>query len=274
MAAQDSPRRRLFVTARRIVANLLALVRRDKAEQDLDDELQAHLEASAEDLMRRGMSRDDAVRASRRDVGSVEAVKDRTRDAGWESAVDGCWRDVTHAVRSLRKAPSFSVVAVAILALGIGAITAIFSVLNALLLRPLPVHEPGELVTVAAVGPAADDRAFSYAGYRRLASDGRAVIEAVATSGRFRDAVAFEASPTPEPVDLKWVSGNYFTVLGVAAASGRTLRASDDQLPSAWSARSPVAGHRGRRAESHGAAGWLPAGPARGGGRSGGDATE
>jgi predicted permease len=216
---------------RRILAGFVALVRRRTVDRELDEEVRGYFEASIADRMRRGMTRDEAVRASRLAIGSLESVKDRTRDAGWESIFDGCWRDGVHAVRALRRAPMFSAVVVALLALGIGANTAIFSVLNAFLLRPLPVHEPGELITVAAVGPSADDRAFSYAAYRQFARDGRAVVDAVATSSRFRDAVSFDGAPAPEPVDLKWVSGNYFTVLGVPAAEGRTLLPSDDQLP-------------------------------------------
>jgi predicted permease len=215
---------------RRIVAGFVALVRRRTVDRELDEELRGYFEASVADRMRGGMTRDEATRASRLAIGSLESVKDHTRDAGWESMFDGCWRDVVYAVRGLRRAPVFSGVIVAVLALGIGANTAIFSVLNAVLLRPLPVHEPGRLITVAAVGPSADDGAFSYAAYQQFASEGRAIVDALATSGRMRDAVSFDGAPAPEPVDLKWVSGNYFTVLGVPAAEGRTLLPSDDQL--------------------------------------------
>jgi predicted permease len=216
---------------RRILAGLFALVRRRRTERELDEEVRGYLDAAIDDRMRRGMTRDEAVRASRLAIGSLEAVKDQTRDAGWESIAEGCWRDGVHAVRALRRTPTFSAVVIALLGLGIGANTAIFSVLDAFLLRPLPVHEPGELITLAAVGPRAGDRAFSYPAYRQLANGGGAVIEAVATSGRFRDAVSFDGAPAPEPVDLKWVSGNYFTVLGVPAAHGRTLLPGDDQSP-------------------------------------------
>jgi predicted permease len=217
------------VSLRRILAGLVALVRRRTVERELDEEVRGYMEASIADHMRRGVTRDEAVRASRAAIGSLEAVKDRTRDAGWESVVDGCWRDVVFAIRGLRKAPLFATVVVTLLALGIGANTAIFSVLNAVLLRPLPVERPGDLVTLFAVGPRADARAFSYAAYRRLAADGAAMADPVAASSRFRDAVSFDA--VPEPADLKWVSGNYFAMLGVAAAVGRTLLPSDDQLP-------------------------------------------
>jgi predicted permease len=177
------------------------------------------------------MTRDEATRASRLAIGSLESVKDHTRDAGWESMFDGCWRDVVYAIRGLRKAPLFSAVIVVVLALGIGANTAIFSVLNAVLLRPLPVARPADLLTLAADVPRGVDRTFSYAAYRRFADEGSEVAAALATSSAFRDAVSFDA--VPEPADVKWDSANYFTVLGVPAAQGRTLLSSDDQLPPA-----------------------------------------
>ena len=216
---------------RRILAGLVALVRRRHTERELDEEVRGYLEAAIDDHMRRGMTRDAAVRASRLAIGSLEAVKDHTRDDGWESVLDGCWRDVVYAIRGLRKAPVFSGVIVVVLALGIGANTAIFSVINAVLLRPLPVARPADLMTMAVAGPRGTERTFSYAAYRRFADEGGAIGAVLATSGRFRDAVSFDAAP--EPADLKWVSGNYFTVLGVPAAEhgrrgARPLAADDD----------------------------------------------
>jgi hypothetical protein len=95
------------------------------------------------------MTRQDAMRAARAELGSVEAVKDRVRDAGWEGAIEDFWRDVRSGVRLLRRSPGLALVAILTLALGIGANTAIFSVINGLLLRPLAVTAPEQLVTIS-----------------------------------------------------------------------------------------------------------------------------
>ena len=145
-------------------------------------------------------------------------------------ALESLWRDVRYAVRTLRRSPAFSAVAVLTLALGIGANTAIFSVINAVMLRPLPVEAPDELISLAVVSADGTDSLFSYAAYRQFATEGTTVVDAIAASSARPDAISIEGPP--EPVVYKWVSGNYFTTLGVHAAAGRTLMAADDRLPS------------------------------------------
>jgi predicted permease len=214
---------------RRLIGGLKALFRSDRVEQELDEELRDYLEASIEARTRAGMPREKAIRAARVEIGSIEAAKDHTRDAGWETRVENVWRDLRYAARTLRKSPAFSAVAVVTLALGIGANTAIFSAVNAIMLRQLPVERPEELISLAAVYPNGVEPVFSYAAYRRIVTDGARLIDAVAASTVRRDAITIDGPP--EPVDLKWVSGNYFSTLGVSAAVGRALVVSDDPTP-------------------------------------------
>src|SRR4051812_7705791 len=214
----------------RFVGGLRALFRGARAERELDAEIREYLEAAIDQKMREGLSRQAATRAARIDAGSIEAIKDHTRDAGWETALESVWRDLRYGARMLRKSPAFCAVAVLTLALGIGATAAIFSVVNAVMLRPLPVPRPSELVALSTVYRNGVEPIFSYAAYRRFAAEAAGAGEVIAASSVRRDALVLDGPP--EPVDYKWISGNYFTGLEVPAAAGRTVLPFDDQLPS------------------------------------------
>src|SRR5207253_10756313 len=123
---------------RNIASGLRSLFRKEQVSQELDEELNGFLEMAAEEKMKQGMSRKDALRAVRLEQGSLDVSKEVVRAAGWESFVETCWQDLRFGFRQLRKNRGLTIVCVLTLAIGIGATTAIFGVVDSLLLLPLP----------------------------------------------------------------------------------------------------------------------------------------
>ena len=215
---------------------------------DLSEEMQQHLEEKIEALIADGMPREEAVHAARRAFGNATLIEQRSREIWMWPLAESIWADIKFALRQLRKSPGFTAAVVLTLALGIGANTAIFSLVNAVLLRSLPVQNPDELVVMRwsahtwplyvfsrNYGDCAPDRtAGSYSGcsvsypmYREIA--GRKDL--------FSSAMAFAG---PDQMDMggngpasiargELVSGNYFETLGVRAALGRTLQPEDEK---------------------------------------------
>ena len=212
-----------------IAGGLRSLLRRKRVTQELDEELNAFLAMAAEEKMKDGMSREEALRAVRLERGNAEGAKETVRTSGWEFFFESCWQDLRLGLRALRKSPGFSVIAILILALGIGANTAIFSVVNAVLLRPLPFQNPSRLVWSwgacelcdrAAVSPSdfldyrAQNRSFEYYGAMAVGDS------------------LFNLTGNDQPMQIKgaMITAGFFDALGVQPRYGRVFNVADEQV--------------------------------------------
>ena len=223
----------------RLVGGLVGLLRRTRQEQELDAELQEFLDMAIEDKVRAGISQEAATRAARIELGSPAALKDGVRDVGWENVLETTWQDVRYAARTLRRSPGFTAVTVLSLALGIGANTAIFSLINTLMLRSLPVSHPEQLVELLSRYPGEPRlSSFSWRHYEHFRDHNQSFSDLLAVS-RARFEVTGEGFE-PEPIDGEYVAGNFFTALGVRPALGRVIDGQDDQLESATAASAVV----------------------------------
>ena len=196
--------------------------RDDEIAHDIDREMAFHLAERADELIARGM---DPVRArdeARRRFGNLGLQKERTRERDLFAWLDTSVADLRYALRSLRAAPAFALVAILSLGLGIGANTAIFSILNAVMLKSLPVNHPEELVAVVR-----DKEADEFTNPLWEAIRDRQDMFAGAFA--FGDAnFSLSAGGEARHVNASWVSGGFFSTLGVRAARGRLFTTADD----------------------------------------------
>jgi len=213
----------------RFASVLRWLVRRDRAETALADELQTYIDMSAAEKMRDGISRDDAYRQARMELGGLEQAKERVRTGRHGYLVDEISRDVRYAVRMFASHPGLTAVLLLTLALGIGANTAIFSLIDALMLRSLPVRNPSELVLVHLRDRENLDKggeSVSVAIVNALADRGDIFAGVAGFTGSDLD-VGPPGSIRRVPGGL--VTGDFYATLGLAPAAGRLLTRDDDR---------------------------------------------
>lgn len=211
-------------------SRLRNLTRGDALSRDLDREMQFHLSERADQLVAQGMNEDDARREARRRFGHVQVQKERTRDADIVVWLESLVADVRYALRALRHSPAFTFVAVLSIALGVGANTAIFSLINVLMLRSLPVKDPGSLVEVFTHRGKGHFNSFSWQTYRHFRDNGHTFSDLVAS---YRDRLyTWVPGLDPEKVEAQLVTGNYFPMLGVRPALGRLISPEDDHMGS------------------------------------------
>ena len=200
-------------------------------DMDLDDELRAYVAQLTDEYRARGYEPEEALRAARIEAGAIESIKDQVRDARSGASIETLWQDIRFGVRLLRRSPSFLGAAVVSLALGIGANSAVFGLLNALRLSSLPVPHAQELAEIRLDGP----RCCRHTGRNKqlslpLWNEIRAEQQAFAELIAFAD-TRFNLSPRGEVryVEGLFVSGNFFQVLGVPAELGRAIGPEDDR---------------------------------------------
>jgi len=206
-----------------------ALSRRDALEEQLDQELRYHFDHEAEKHVAAGLSRVEALRKARLSFGGVEQIKEDCRDARGVRVLENLQQDFRYGLRLLSKSPGFAFVAILSLALGIGANTAIFSMVNALLLHPYNFRDLDQLVRVweyRGVDEGIDSRVLSPADAAQFA-DSSQIFRAFATY-RCRD-FNLTGPDDPQPARGCGVSANFFDVLGVNPAKGRAFGPEDDQ---------------------------------------------
>ncbi|MGE5321845.1 MAG: ADOP family duplicated permease [Actinomycetota bacterium] len=209
---------------RQLTHGLRVLTHRTAADQDFEDELRDYLERSTADGIAKGLSAEEARRAASIETGSASAARDQVRSAGWEDAFATFFADFRFAVRQLRSHPGFTTVAVLTLALGIGAMTAIFSVVNPVLFETLPYPDARQLVMVwEKLGGGA--RMPSFGTFAAVGLHSRS-FEALAAMKPWQPAIT--GTGRPERVEGQRVSAEYFKVLSVVPERGRDFQASDD----------------------------------------------
>ena len=225
-----------------IFAGIRALFRKRQMEQEMDEELRGYLDAAVKDKMRLGMSYEQAVRAARVEMGSVEAVKEEIRSAGWESTLETFWRDIRYGLRQLRRNRGFAAAVVLTLALCIGANTAVFTLVNAVMFKSLPVRDPQRLVLLRwregaksldigihgyGMGEWATTFGFRFIEQLRSQKQVFSNVFGFVPMGLGKENLNVSVDGHATMVDGAMVTGGYFSGLGVDPVLGRMISDAD-----------------------------------------------
>jgi predicted permease len=216
-----------MIWLRVFIHRLRGLFQKRKLEQDLEDEIRAHLDMQIEENLRQGMGPDEARYQALRKFGGVEQVKESYRDRRSLAVVDSTLRDIRYALRMLSRSPGFTAVAVLTLALGIGANTAIFSMLEGVVLAPLPYREAERLVAVYNSIPQAPFRSPSAPDFQDWQRNARSFERMVGL--RWKGSDLTDPGP-PEHLLERAISSGFFSMLGVNLSLGREFSSEEDQL--------------------------------------------
>ena len=210
-----------------LLTGLRALFRRDRRNADIASELDSFLEESVREKMRRGMTRNEALRAARAEIGSAESVRHKVWSAGWESTAESTLQDFRFALRQFRKNPGFAATAILILTLGIAAAIAIFSFVDAALIHPLPYQDPSRLAVLYESIPLGPRFHLSYLDYLdwKRQNNVFSSLDVYAPSG-----FLLQTPIGTQQVDGASVSAGFFRTLGVTPILGRGFRSGDDQV--------------------------------------------
>ena len=212
---------------RQLSRGFRALTRRATVDDEIDAEVRDYYERACADLVREGLSPQEAARVARRELGDTARAREEVRAYGWENAVETTLLDSQHALRRLRQSPGFTTIAVATLALGIGASTAIVSAVYPILIEPLPYPEADRVVMLTDRAPDGTPLDTTYGTYIELVARSRS-FERLAVARRWRP--TFSGSAESEQLRGDRVTAGYFRVLGVAPAVGRDFEASDETV--------------------------------------------
>ncbi len=207
------------------LSRVLSSFRRPSLDDRLKDEIELHLEMATNENIARGMSPDEARHAALRSFGGIVKTREAYRETAGFPSLDALWQDVRYAVRAYRRTPGFAAVVVVTLALAIGANTAIFSLLNALMLRDLPVHDPDTLVQISTVTPGQGESYLTFSMFRELSAQQKVFTSVIGTSGN--TGVTVNGNGTTMRGLLWAATGNVYEELGVRPVVGRLLAAGD-----------------------------------------------